>query len=332
MPTTTITANASQYSQPIVVAAFSRITAVNGYVEYAVGDQDTIRNNVATWVRWPLGAVAGSANTMASFIVRLVGTANSATLTAVEPDGPVTSTNGRSVGAYWATDSGRLYNSAGYAIQGGVYQLAQGAVPYGIANSGTIATNGTYTAGTAYSTTYAGVWLYFPITAFATLPAGFYWCVASSTTVFQVYTSDTSGVLVVGSNSAFTGDTTQRTAVSVTIPGGAIGANGSIRHHAGHTINNTAGNKVTSTFFGSTSIFTATGTTNTNMGYEAITTNKNNQSSQRTSNLGVTGATAQGSFSTIDTSVDSALSFRLQLAVATDVLVLENWLVEVLPN
>src|SRR4051812_43169817 len=74
--------------------------------------------------------------------------------------------------------------------------LAQSAVPMGIANSGTVATNGTYTAGTAYNTTYnGGLWLYYPATAFATLPAGFYWSVGSSTTGFQVYTSQTSNVL-----------------------------------------------------------------------------------------------------------------------------------------
>jgi hypothetical protein len=213
------------------------------------------------------------------------------------------------------------------------YVLSQGAVPYGIANSGTIATNGTVTLGTALNTTYSGgIWLYFPAAAFAASAAGFYWCVMSSTTVGVVYTSDTSAVAVTGSNSAYTGDTTQRTAVSVTIPGGSMGANGSVRHHAGHSINNTAGNKVTSTFFGATSIFTATGTTNTSMGYEAVTTNKNSASSQRTSNLGVTGATGQGAFSAIDTNTDSLLTFRLQLAVATDVLVLENWLVELLPG
>jgi hypothetical protein len=263
MPTTTLTVNASQYSQPIQVAANTRVTAVNGYVEYAAADLDDVRNNNVTWLTWPLGQNAGAANTMATQVVRLVGTADSATLTAVEPDGPPVTSYGRSMGAYWATDSGRLYNALGYAIQGGVYQLAQSAVPYGIANSGTIATDGTVTLGTALNTIYTGgIWLYFPATAFASGAAGFYWAVMSSTTVGVVYTSQTSGTPVTGSNSAYTGDTTLRTAVTVTIPGGAMGANGAVRFSYGAQTNNSAGTKTISAAFGGTQVNSAIGTTN----------------------------------------------------------------------
>jgi hypothetical protein len=234
-------------------------------------------------------------------------------------------------------NGGIAHNSEGamYVVGGAgnqiPYVLAQSAIPYGIANSGTVAVNGTYTAGTAYNTTYSGgVYLYFPATAFATAPAGFYWCVASSTTAFTVYTDNSATTPVTGSNAAFTGSTAQQTAVTVTIPGGAIGANGSVRSAVSCSTNSSAGAKSLVVGFGAANYGAVSATTSTAINSTQIVTNRNSASSQRLSLF--SGVNAAGTYGTVDTALDVALTYKITLAVATDVLVLENYLVEVFPG
>lgn len=242
--------------------------------------------------------------------------------------------DGNGVPIQWVDGNNTPYNPPNYYRTGLMPQvLAQGAVPMGIANSGTIATNGTVTLGTALNTTYSGgIWLYFPSTAFASGSAGFYWTVMSSTTVGVVYTSQTSNTPVTGSNSAYTGDTTARTAVTVTVPGGAMGPNGSLRLSAGCQTNNSAGTKTVAALFGASQIIGTTGTTNVAFSINGITTNRNNQALQRTSVYSQLTPTSQGAYTAIDTTTSQSITIRITIAVATDVIVLENWIVEIIPG
>lgn len=210
--------------------------------------------------------------------------------------------------------------------------LAKSAVPMGIANTGTIATNGTVTLGTALNTTYSGgIWLYFPAAAFAASAAGFYWTVMSSTTAGTVYTSQTSGVAVTGSNSAYTGDTTIRTAISITLPGGSLGPNGSIRLYTNISTNNTAGAKTMTPALGATNLQVISSTTSLNNSGFILVSNRNSQILQRSSTIG--NASFGGTnYPAIDTSIDQAITLKLTLAVATDVLVLEDYLIELIPR
>lgn len=220
---------------------------------------------------------------------------------------------------------------------GGVrnYVLAQSAVPWGIANSGTIATAGTVALGTALNTTYTGgIWLYYPAAAFAASAAGFYWTVMSSTTAGTVFTTQTSGVQVTGSNAAYTGDTTIRTAVTINLPGNSVGANGSFKTLISGSINNSAGAKTLTTKLGASTLGAVAATTNTAIGMNSLTSNRNSLALNKTSNnTALTGTTGMSqTWTTIDTSTDQSITLNLTLAVATDVLVMEGYLIEVLPG
>jgi hypothetical protein len=234
-------------------------------------------------------------------------------------------------------NGGIAHNSEGamYVVGGAgnqiPYVLSQSGIPYGIANSGTVAVNGTYTAGTAYNTTYSGgIYLYFPATAFATAPAGFYWCVASSTTAFTVYTDNSATTPVTGSNAAFTGDTTARTAITATIPAGAIGANGSVDVRTSFTANNTAGTKNSIIRYGTTALLTQASASNTTLNAGGRIYNRGPESLQRIQSY--VSSTAAGAYAAVDTSVDVEFNIQIQIAVATDVFVMENYTAMILPG
>ena len=92
-----------------------------------------------------------------------------------------------------------------------------GLEPRGIAPSGTVATNGTITLGTALDCTYSdGVRLYLPGGAFADGVGRFVTAVMSSTTVGLAY--ELSGALTVGSGSAYTGEASEVTVATITVP------------------------------------------------------------------------------------------------------------------
>jgi hypothetical protein len=319
----TITTIDNEISQPVGVPSGAIVTVTPGtgasvVVEYNTGTLANINNGSTSWYSWPRGSVINptSQATNKQMFLRIKPTGGSATLETNNV--PAT----RSSDAFMRDWLGNV-----------PYILKQSAVPMGIANTGTIATNGTVTLGTALNTIYTGgIWLYFPTTAFAASAAGFYWCVMSSTTVGVVYTSQTSGVAVTGSNVAYTGDTTIRTAVSVTIPGGAIGVNGSFKISAWGSINNTSGSKTVTATFGGSATTAIIGTTSTNISNCVTVANKNSLASQRYSNAAVSSTTSMGGFIAVDTSTDQAIAIRLTLAVATDVVVLENYLVEIFPG
>jgi len=136
--------------------------------------------------------------------------------------------------------------------------LFQTGIPYIKAPSGTVATSGVVTLGTALPTTYdMGAWLYLPAGAVSGGLAGLYWTVFSSTTVGQVYVNfidpavafdpatRPSGTLTaaVGSNSAYTGLGTTTTFINVNIPANTVGDHSHIVFSEEFSYNLNANNK-----------------------------------------------------------------------------------------
>lgn len=106
------TINAGQTAPALEVGQDARITAVGGYVQYTADSLVAVRNGVATWTTWPVGAVAGAANTVSGFVIRLVGITDGATLdiAALDKSGAVP------VAAVIADADGVLYTSSGNEI------------------------------------------------------------------------------------------------------------------------------------------------------------------------------------------------------------------------
>lgn len=229
------------------------------------------------------------------------------------------------------------------------YSIAQSAVPSGLAPNGTIATGGVVTLGTALAMTYSvGIWLYFPANAVVGGSAGMYWCVMSSTTQGQVYTtfadpatgfvpSLPSGALVAatGSNSAYTQTTGAAiTVLNKTMSGGALGSNGKLALDAYISNNNSAGAKTLRVALGGATIVTTSPTTNVATSIIRWIQNRGSQSRQ-INHPSVSVALSTGTGFTalsVDTASDSALIVTLQLATATDWQVLEQLSATVSPS
>jgi hypothetical protein len=277
----------------------------------------------------PLGAVAG------------VGLLASAAQAALQSSIPTVGTYGQTLPK----------QGAGPGLK---FNQFSSAVPHGIAPSGTVATNGTYTSGTALPQIYGaaalpaasfsspvsgnaggGAYLYYPATAFATLPAGFYWTVFTSTTVGQVYSAGPGSGLVTGSNAGFTGATTAQAAVTLNMPANGMGGpNGTGRLKVNASTNNSAGAKTVSATFGGQTLFSQAVTTSLGFKGEAYVKNRGTTGAQLVS-PNVAGlangaqATADAQLN-IDTTAIVAIVISLQIAVATDVLILDSyeWAVE----
>lgn len=236
------------------------------------------------------------------------------------------------------------------------YILTQSAVPIGSAPNGTIAVNGTVTLGTALPTTYSsGIWLRFPASAVSGGSAGLYWVVMSSTTVGQVYTAfvDTASpftpyipqtlVAAVGSNVAYTQATgTDIVVANITVPGGAIGANGSMRGTYLAQNNNSAGNKLYKSFLSTTQLSLDTRTTTVGVTGSFMVRNRGVQNRNLLIASGTGGPSiyafgtnagaVANSTGTVDTSVSQQLTLVLNVATATDYAIFDGFAVEILPS
>jgi len=227
--------------------------------------------------------------------------------------------------------------------------LVQSAVPVILAPNGTVAADGTLTLGTALPANYANAWVYLPAGAVVGGAAGLYLVQFTSTTVGSVKTNfvNPAGafnpnvpngpfVAAVGSGSAYTQVTnTDVNLANVTIPGGLMGGNGAVRTTVQSSNNNSAGNKiVTYKYAGATGVAgTLTATTGARSQFQ--TSNRGNQA------LNVSYASFSAPFGTtsnpipytaVNTAVDQSLAVTGQIATATDYIVFESLMVEVLPG
>ena len=170
---------------------------------------------------------------------------------------------------------------------------------------------------------------------------GLYYARFSSTTACQLYTDVDGTITPTGITAgAYVGGTTEAILTSIIIPGGSMGANGMIRAQSSWGCSNSANNKTARTrldgiLFGQVSQTTVAsfGMMNgiKNRGNPAIQFQPASGSGGPANSLGGNSSSSSNNAqTTIDTSVDTTLTVRGQLAVATDFLVLETCTIEIL--
>jgi hypothetical protein len=239
---------------------------------------------------------------------------------------------------------------------------AQSAIPIGIppGNGTTTGLMWTNTAGAFSLTTslfpmiYAGgIWLWIPVNGFtASTPAaaGLYWATTSSTSVGVctgvTYASTGGAVPTAAQIAAAPAVTTlnrwltqQVTAVapalSITIPAGQMGGSGSVRTELLTSYLNSAGAKTISLLFGGTTVLSQAPTTTASARYRNMIMNRGAGSQVYATSTAITAYDESAGVATanlamaVNTAVDVPLTVNMQIAVNTDLLILESWAVEV---
>jgi len=170
---------------------------------------------------------------------------------------------------------------------------------------------------------------------------GLYYARFSSTTACQLYTDAAGTITLTGITAgAYVGGTAEAILTSITIPGGSMGANGMIRAQSSWGCSNSANTKTARTRLDGT-LFASVGQTTVasfsmmngikNRGNPAIQFQASSGSGGPSTTLGGAPSSSSNNAQTaIDTTVDTTLTFRGQLAVATDFLVLETCTIEIL--
>lgn len=123
-------------------------------------------------------------------------------------------------------------------VSGVRYVLASGGIPLIGLSSGSVAANGAISGITALPLAYPAAYCWFPANILAaSIAAGWYYCTFSSTTAGTAFLNTyTSGIptapgsptAVTAGQGAFTGDTGTETALQITVPANAMGANGAL--------------------------------------------------------------------------------------------------------
>lgn len=136
-----------------------------------------------------------------------------------------------------------------------------------------------------------------------------------------------------GVAASVTGTLTETTLASVTIPGGMMGTNGSLRIKAKWTYTNSVNNKTIKSVFGGQAVTTGVRTTSTTEFLFYTIDNRGSLSSQMGPNTAIPSSSSLGTYFplTVDTSVDQTLTFTGTLANTGETITLEGYTVEVLP-
>lgn len=225
--------------------------------------------------------------------------------------------------------------------------LAMGGIPAIIANTGTITAGGVITMGTALQLTYPQCWLYLPAGTMVGGLAGWYYAIMSSTTVGQVYTAyqaimtqplalgaAATLTAAVGSGGAYTGVITEVQMAAAVIPAGLLGATGAVIAEGNWSHNSTAGAKVAKVAFGGSTVLSVSNTTT--LGIDIRKRVQNRAAASQIVRVAVDTGAAQSvapSLLSIDTAAEVTVALSGSIAVATDTMVLENFLIELLlPN
>ena len=180
-----------------------------------------------------------------------------------------------------------------------------------------------------------GCWMYLTASfGGSTCPAGWYWAVFSSDTAGIVYTDTyVSGKPVRPSSPvAFSIDLTGRLTsttsevtgpTGLTLRGGAMGKNGSLKQHL-RSLGNATGTKTFRTYVGSTIVLQTSLTTSPNSEQllscrnQGVETLQNNSRAATPTGVGASGASVSGvEYTSVDTGIDQNLSMSLQLSVNT---------------
>lgn len=247
--------------------------------------------------------------------------------------------------------SGDITGAVGSAGQTAYFPrvLGEAGIPVLVGNSGTIATNGTVTLGTALPAIYAAAFVYFPANAVVgDTTGGIYYVAFSSTTVGVVYAGKngvangvTSAfspqvpatlVAVTGSNAAYTGSTTETNLINVAVPAGAIGNNGMVRVTVSWTSNNSAGAKTGKTYLGATQVAQSAAYTTSTGGSQTIGVRNRGVLGVQTAQIVGGTSTGATTYAAIDTSAATYVGLSTTVAVATDYVIIEGYTVELLPK
>lgn len=225
------------------------------------------------------------------------------------------------------------------------YTIALGAIPAGIPSSGSVGINGALTVNTAFLKVYSdGVWLYFPAGAvYAGSLAGMYWCVMSSTTVGTVYAHrgagwliGTTGVatpIVSASIGAYVTPTTAITVSSVTLPGGALGLNGSLFVYTINNWVNSADYKTVAFKIGAVTLFNSARNTNSGHQNGVEVTNKGSQAISIVTDRALgAGVYAAPSEIALNLGVSNALDLVVQVGASASHNLISRAFIEVNPR
>jgi hypothetical protein len=215
-------------------------------------------------------------------------------------------------------------------------------VPMVVPSSGTMGNNGAVTLTTALPFTYSGgCYMYFPANAIvAGSAAGFYWTVMSSTTVGQVFNNlyitgvapripgDALVPFVTTGPGAYTQAVTLIDALTYKLPANCMGNYGSLLFQPIYAFPNNANSKTLVVTLAGTQIYSKARTTSV-AEYPLIDLHnrgvKTRQISAWSGNgIPAVASTVLPSAFSIDTSVEMTVLFRLQLAAATDYIILES--------
>lgn len=237
-------------------------------------------------------------------------------------------------------------------VPSGRILLAKSSTPVIPSPTGSMANNGAVTLGTALATTYANGWLALPANAIvAGSAAGIYFVQMSSTTVGTVfnnvlgtgipYVPASPTPFVTTGPGAFTGTAgSVNTILTLPIPAGTLGPNGSLFVQALGSIINNANVKALTVAFGGTNVLqvgSAIGSQNI-YGFQRTINNRGVQNAQVSytsavvagslTEIGPTGGGNALLYSAVDTSLTQNLTIALSSAVATDYCTLESLIVE----
>lgn len=128
---------------------------------------------------------------------------------------------------------------------------------------------------------------------------------------------------------ALAGTTTAARQVTVILPGGLLGPNGSLDIRATTTATGTAGTKLIYMRIGVNQIYSFESTSVSYIGSHAIASNRNAENSQVAAAVNVEGMSGSGirtlSVTATDTSVDQEISISMKLGNAGDSMTLQAW-------
>lgn len=230
------------------------------------------------------------------------------------------------------------------------YKVFQTSLPMIMAPSGTGSTAGAITLGTAGPTGFWGgsCYLYLPASCLGgnANTAGWYYALLTSTTVGTVYNNTYatglpfipgSAVLTAfaGAGSAYTGVTSAQAALTWTLPGNSMGANGILEISGVIGFNGSANNKTVTIKIGSTTIFSLVEATSTVKAYQFLIQvgNMNATNAQMVQNTGTPGAsTVANTYSAIDTTQNQTVTVNVTNATATDWTAIESFSAVVTPG
>lgn len=228
------------------------------------------------------------------------------------------------------------------------FKLAQTAIPFIIASSGSMANNGAMTGLTALPATYSnGCYVNLPASAIsAGSAAGWYFCIMSSTTAGTVYnntytsgvpfqwTASTATAFATTGPGAFTGVSAATNGPQFTLNANTMGPNGVLELCAVYGCTGSVNSKTCAVKLGSATIYTQTTTTAANVACLALLTCQNQglTNSQVSNQTGTLGFSATGqTYSAVDTTTNLTLAL-VGTKVAAENLIFDAFSATVTPG